>query len=86
MKLTNKIARLPANSLNISTCHPERSGVSKASSAQSKDPYSLTFLSGVFSIIALAAFLCLTLGCTVGPHYHRPSATTPTAPNYKESL
>jgi NodT family efflux transporter outer membrane factor (OMF) lipoprotein len=30
--------------------------------------------------------LCLGLGgCVVGPHYHKPSATTPAAPNYKES-
>src|SRR5271168_872239 len=26
-----------------------------------------------------------TVGCTVGPKYHRPSAPTPAAPNYKES-
>jgi NodT family efflux transporter outer membrane factor (OMF) lipoprotein len=33
----------------------------------------------------LTAALLLSLGCTVGPHYQRPSAATPTAPNYKES-
>jgi NodT family efflux transporter outer membrane factor (OMF) lipoprotein len=32
-----------------------------------------------------AALLLLTLGCAVGPHYHKPSATVPAAPNYKES-
>ena len=36
--------------------------------------------------MALAALLCASLmGCTVGPGYHRPSAPTPAAPNYKES-
>jgi NodT family efflux transporter outer membrane factor (OMF) lipoprotein len=34
--------------------------------------------------IALAASLIFT-GCTVGPHYHKPSAQVPSAPNYKES-
>ena len=39
-----------------------------------------------FQTPALAALLCLTLaGCTVGPHYSKPSATVPAAPNYKES-
>jgi len=39
-----------------------------------------------FATFALGALLCLTLpGCTVGPHYHKPQATTPAAPNYKES-
>ena len=33
----------------------------------------------------LSATLLLSLGCTVGPHYHKPQATTPAAPNYKES-
>ena len=33
----------------------------------------------------LTAALLLSLGCTVGPHYHKPQATTPAAPNYKES-
>jgi outer membrane protein TolC len=32
-----------------------------------------------------AVLLLLSLGCTVGPHYHKPSASTPAAPNYKES-
>lgn len=36
--------------------------------------------------IAAIALLCVVLGgCVVGPKYHRPSATTPAAPNYKES-
>jgi len=38
------------------------------------------------SVLSLATLLCLALsGCVVGPKYHRPSATTPQAPNYKES-
>lgn len=35
--------------------------------------------------LLIASPLLLILGCTVGPHYHRPSASTPAAPNYKES-
>jgi len=36
--------------------------------------------------ITLAAFLCFILSaCVVGPKYSRPSASTPAAPNYKES-
>lgn len=36
--------------------------------------------------MTLAALLCLTLSaCVVGPKYIRPSASTPAAPNYKES-
>ncbi len=36
--------------------------------------------------IAAAGLVCLGLGgCVVGPRYHKPSATTPAAPNYKES-
>jgi NodT family efflux transporter outer membrane factor (OMF) lipoprotein len=35
-------------------------------------------------LLAIMAGFSLT-GCTVGPGYHRPSATTPAAPNYKES-
>jgi NodT family efflux transporter outer membrane factor (OMF) lipoprotein len=35
---------------------------------------------------AIAALLCLSLAaCVAGPHYHKPAATTPAAPNYKES-
>ena len=35
---------------------------------------------------AIAVVLCLTLsGCVVGPHYHKPDAPVPAAPNYKES-
>ena len=42
--------------------------------------------SRAFATLTLSALVCLTLGaCTVGPHYHRPQATTPAAPNYKES-
>ncbi|MFZ3342742.1 MAG: efflux transporter outer membrane subunit [Terriglobales bacterium] len=37
-------------------------------------------------MLTLAALLSLALsGCTVGPHYHKPQATVPAAPNYKES-
>jgi len=37
-------------------------------------------------VIAAASLLCLSLAaCTVGPGYHKPSAPTPVAPNYKES-
>ncbi len=40
---------------------------------------------GVYELI-VAALLCVALsGCVVGPHYNRPAASTPTAPNYKES-
>ena len=36
--------------------------------------------------IAAAILICLSLpGCVVGPHYHKGSAPTPAAPNYKES-
>lgn len=36
--------------------------------------------------IAAAILICLSLpGCVVGPHYHKASAPTPAAPNYKES-
>jgi len=35
--------------------------------------------------IALALLCAGLSGCVVGPKYHRPSATTPAAPNYKES-
>jgi NodT family efflux transporter outer membrane factor (OMF) lipoprotein len=36
--------------------------------------------------LIVAALLCSVLsGCVVGPHYNRPSASTPAAPNYKES-
>ena len=68
-------------------CHPERSEVSAASRTESRDPYSLRLRPArrAFSTVALVVLSCLTLGCTVGPHYHRPSATTPAAPNYKES-
>jgi len=35
---------------------------------------------------AIAVVLCVSLlGCVVGPHYHKPAATVPAAPNYKES-
>ncbi|MFZ3266280.1 MAG: efflux transporter outer membrane subunit [Terriglobales bacterium] len=38
------------------------------------------------AIIAAAILVCLSLpACVVGPRYHKPSATTPAAPNYKES-
>ncbi len=38
------------------------------------------------AIIAAAVLVCLSLpACVVGPRYHKPSATTPAAPNYKES-
>ncbi|MGA3087551.1 MAG: efflux transporter outer membrane subunit [Terriglobales bacterium] len=38
------------------------------------------------SAVALAGVLGLSLvGCVVGPHYHKPSASTPSAPSYKES-
>jgi NodT family efflux transporter outer membrane factor (OMF) lipoprotein len=38
------------------------------------------------SKISAAALLCVGLaGCVVGPRYHKPSAPTPAAPNYKES-
>lgn len=38
------------------------------------------------SPMAVAAFLCVSLaGCVVGPHYHKPSTSTPSAPDYKES-
>lgn len=40
---------------------------------------------GVLRALPAAALLFLTLGCTVGPHYRKPQATVPTAPNYKES-
>jgi NodT family efflux transporter outer membrane factor (OMF) lipoprotein len=34
--------------------------------------------------IVFAAVLCVALtGCTVGPHYHRPSAPVPAVPNYQ---
>jgi NodT family efflux transporter outer membrane factor (OMF) lipoprotein len=46
------------------------------------DPYKPSF--GLCGLLT-AVLLSLSLGCTVGPHYHRPAATTPTAPNYKES-
>jgi NodT family efflux transporter outer membrane factor (OMF) lipoprotein len=37
-------------------------------------------------VLVVASLVCLTLGgCTVGPRYHRASAPTPAAPNYKES-
>jgi NodT family efflux transporter outer membrane factor (OMF) lipoprotein len=36
-------------------------------------------------LLCLMAALGSIVGCTVGPKYHRPSAPTPTAPNYKES-
>ena len=40
----------------------------------------------LFHTRALTALLSLILaGCTVGPHYHKPQATVPAAPNYKES-
>lgn len=43
-------------------------------------------LGGFIAAIALAALLCVGLGgCVVGPKYHRPSASMPAAPNYKES-
>ena len=36
--------------------------------------------------IAVGVLLCVSLsGCVVGPRYNRPSASTPAAPNYKES-
>lgn len=36
--------------------------------------------------IGAAMLILLSLsGCTVGPRYHKPSATVPAAPNYKES-
>jgi NodT family efflux transporter outer membrane factor (OMF) lipoprotein len=35
---------------------------------------------------SVALLVCLVFtGCTVGPHYHKPSAQVPSAPNYKES-
>jgi NodT family efflux transporter outer membrane factor (OMF) lipoprotein len=44
-----------------------------------------TLLSALASAV-VAIFLCLELsGCTPGPAYHKPSAPTPAAPNYKES-
>ncbi len=40
----------------------------------------------IAAIIAAAVLVCLSLpACVVGPRYHKPSATTPAAPNYKES-
>ncbi|MFZ0480678.1 MAG: efflux transporter outer membrane subunit [Terriglobales bacterium] len=37
-------------------------------------------------VIAAATLICLGLtSCVVGPRYHKPSASTPSAPNYKES-
>lgn len=45
-----------------------------------------TSLSEKSSALVATTLLCLALaGCTVGPRYHRPSASTPAAPNYKES-
>ena len=35
---------------------------------------------------AITIVLCVSLsGCVVGPHYHKPAASVPAAPNYKES-
>ncbi len=39
---------------------------------------------GKISAAAVACVLSLA-GCVVGPRYHKPSAPTPAAPNYKES-
>lgn len=39
----------------------------------------------VLRIIAASVILVSLTGCTVGPHYHKPSTTVPPAPNYKES-
>jgi NodT family efflux transporter outer membrane factor (OMF) lipoprotein len=39
----------------------------------------------LFRFLACAVLLCVTTACVVGPKYHRPSAPTATAPNYKES-
>ncbi|HTR23417.1 MAG TPA: efflux transporter outer membrane subunit [Terriglobales bacterium] len=46
-------------------------------------PYKPSF--GLCGLLPATAVLLLTLGCTVGPHYSKPSATVPAAPNYKES-
>src|SRR6202142_2694255 len=40
----------------------------------------------VVGFMAAIALLCAGLSsCVVGPRYHKPSASTPAAPNYKES-
>lgn len=36
-------------------------------------------------VLCIVASLSATIGCTVGPKYHRPNTPTPAAPNYKES-
>ena len=39
----------------------------------------------ITALAATAAFILGLSGCTPGPAYHRPSATVPAAPSYKES-
>jgi len=39
---------------------------------------------GAAKLIAVVVCFIFT-GCTVGPHYHKPAASVPAAPNYKES-
>lgn len=49
-------------------------------------PRNVMHISNMKSTLAVAILLCVGLGgCVVGPRYHKPSASTPVAPNYKES-
>jgi NodT family efflux transporter outer membrane factor (OMF) lipoprotein len=58
----------------------------RAKKLVSKISVSTMLLSKMGSAIVTTALVWLTLtGCAVGPKYHKPSATAPAAPNYKES-